>query len=149
MSYQSRIPSDSSYLQAYGQAMYNFSYLEWGVIWTIAKLSSDGFTSIPTEKSGFDIADAFTKVIQTTNPPLADALRDQLLKLDATYRDSVSTINTLLHAHPYTTSTGSQQLGGDKMHWSIDELNTAAKNFEDAAIECNGLFYGDLAKARP
>ena len=60
MSYQSRIPADPGYLQALGRAVYNFTYFEWGVIWTIARLADDGFRSVPKGKSAGEIATAFT-----------------------------------------------------------------------------------------
>ena len=41
---------DPDYLQAVGQALYNFTYLELVVVWTIVKLSADGFQSVPKGK---------------------------------------------------------------------------------------------------
>ena len=55
-----------------------------------------------------------------------------------------------MHAHPYTASDGTQQLGGGGgLEWPIEAVYEAAKLFEDTAIEGNDIFHGDLAEARP
>lgn len=69
MTYQPRIPADQVYLQALGRAFYNFTYMEWGIIWTIVKLSSDGFDSVPRGEPAGKIARALTKAIEGTSPP--------------------------------------------------------------------------------
>lgn len=58
MPYESRIPADPDYIQAIGRAFYNFTYLEWIVVWTIVKLSADGFKSVPKGKTANYIAKA-------------------------------------------------------------------------------------------
>lgn len=149
MSYKSRIAADPIYLQAVGQAFYNFTYLEWVVIWTIVKLSSDGFQSLPRGKPASDIAKALTKAIATTSPTLPTQLRRSLVKFDQSYRDAIQKRNKLLHAHPYTAKDGSQQLGGGGLEWPIASVNAAAKLFEEAAIMGNDIFHGELTKVRP
>ena len=42
MTYESKIPADPDYLALLGRAFYNFTYMEWVVVWTIVKLSADG-----------------------------------------------------------------------------------------------------------
>lgn len=149
MSYQSRIPADPAYLQALGRAVYNFTYLEWGVIWTIAKLSNDGFGSVPKGKTAVEIAKALTKAINQTKPPLSAALRTRLVKVDQSYRDAIKRRNKLFHAHPYTAKDGRQQLGGGGIDWPMAEVDSAAQMFEQAAIACNDVFHGELKKERP
>jgi len=149
MTYHSRIVANPGYLQALGQAFYNFTYLEWTVIWTIVKLSPDGFGSVPKREPARKIAKALTKAIDGTSPPLPNDLRRRLVKFDEAFREAIRVRNKLLHAHPYTTPTGEQQLMGASLKWPIEPVNAAAKLFEDAAITGNNIFHGDLAKARP
>lgn len=149
MSYKSRITADPIYLQAVGQAFYNFTYLEWVVIWTIVKLSSDGFKNVPRGKPASNIARALTKAIAMTSPTLPTQLRRRLVIFDESYRGAIQKRNKLLHAHPYTASDGSQQLGGGGLEWPITNVNAAAKLFEEAAIMGNDIFHGDLTKVRP
>ena len=149
VSYRSRISADPIYLHALGQAFYNFTYLEWVVIWTIVKLSSDGFQSVPLGKPASDIAKALTKAIATTSPVLPTQLRKRLVKFDESYRKAIQKRNKLLHAHPYTAKDGSQQLIGGGLEWPNASVNAAAKLFEEAAIMGNDIFHGDLAKIRP
>jgi hypothetical protein len=148
MTYHSRIPADPAYLQALGRAVYNFTYFEWGVVWTIVKLSDDGFGSVPKEKGASEIAKALTGAIAKTKPPLSPALRRRLVKVDQSYRAAIKRRNKLFHAHPYTARDGSQQLGGGGIEWPIADVDSAAKMFEESAIDCNDVFHGDLKKER-
>ena len=149
MTYQSRIIADSNYLQALGQAFYNFTYLEWIVIWTIVKLSHNGFESIPKGQPASYIAKALTQAIKVTKPPLSANLRQNLIKFDESYRKAIKMRNKLLHAHPYTAPGGAQQLGGGGYVWPIEDVNVAAQFFEDTAIIGNQIFHNDLSKERP
>jgi hypothetical protein len=149
MTYQSRITVDPVYLQAVGQAFYNFTYLEWIIIWTIVRLSSNGFESVPKGQPASVIAKALTHAIQGTQPPLSASLRQSLVKLDENYRAAIKTRNKLLHAHPHTAPDGSQQLSGGGYIWPIDEVNEAAKLFEDIALLGSELFHGGLTQERP
>ncbi len=143
-----RIPADPEYLQSLGRAVYNFTYLEWGIVWTIAKLSSDGFASVPRGETARAIAKALTNAIDTTNPKLSASLRIRLVKLDEQFRKAISERNKLFHAHPYTAKDGSQQLGGGGLEWPIENIRSASIRFEELAIECNAIFHGPLKKER-
>ena len=149
MAYKPRISADSIYLQTLGQAFYNFTYLEWVVVWTIVKLSPNGFKDVPKGESASIIAKALTKAIQDADPPLSKNLRSQLVHFDRNYRAGIKIRNKLLHGHPYSAENGEQQIGGGGYEWSIDVLNDAAKLFEDAAITGNDTFHGDLKRERP
>jgi hypothetical protein len=148
MSYTPRIKADPAYLQAVGQAFYNFTYLEWGIVWTIVKLSANGFGSVPKGQTATYFAKALTNAIENTQPPLPNSLRKRLTKLDEAYRLAIKSRNKLLHAHPYTASDGTPRLGGG-VDWPIEAVHAAAKLFEDTAIECNNIFHGDLKAVRP
>jgi hypothetical protein len=149
MPYESRIPADPEYLRAVGRAFYNFTYLEWVVVWTIVKLSSDGFESVPRGKAAHHIAKALITSIAKTTPALPDGLRRRLVKFHERYLDAIKRRNTLLHAHPYTADGGAQQLGGGGVEWPVDTIDGVAKFFEDAALMGNEIFHGDLSAARP
>ncbi|MBA3423506.1 MAG: hypothetical protein H0U04_02990 [Rubrobacter sp.] len=148
MPYKPRIPSDPDYVQAIGQAFYNFTYLEWVVVSTIVKLSPDGFGSVPKGESASYIAKALIRAINGTTPPLPNPLRVRLVKFHESYLEAIPVRNKLLHGHPYTVPGGAQQLSSGGYKWSIDTVHEAAKLFEDAAIEGNAIFHGDLAAVR-
>ena len=146
--YQPRLLADQAYIEALGRAFYAFTYLEWVVIWTIVKLSSDGFASVPRGKSAIHIANAFAGAIARTSPPPSRTLRRNLVKFEESYRSAISTRNQLLHAHPYTAPDGAQQLRGGSHEWPIARVYEALEEFEAAAIAGNAIFHGDLAAAR-
>lgn len=149
MVYPSRIPADDIYLQSVGRAFYNFTYLEWVVVWTIVKLSADGFGSVPRGKTAAVIAKAFRRAIDTTKPPLSAPLLQKLINFHKMYLEAIRSRNKLLHAHPYTAPGGAQQLGGGGVEWPVEAVDEAAQLFERAAIEGNAIFHGELAKERP
>jgi hypothetical protein len=149
MTYSSRIPADANYLHDVGRAFYNFTYLEWVVVWTIVKLNADGFESVPRGQTASHIAKALIKAIAATEPPLSDKLSRDLVKLHESYLAAIARRNKLLHAHPYMAADGSQQLGCGGVEWPTDVVDEAAKFFEDAAIAGNAIFHGDLKAARP
>ncbi len=150
MDYQPSIPADSVYLQALGRAFYNFTYLEWIVVWTIVKLSSDGFGSVPRHETAGKIARALHKAIHETTPPLPKDLRCRLVKFHEAYLEAIRLRNKLLHAHPYTASSGAQQLiSGNTLEWPIEKVYEAAKLFDDASSMGSEIFHSDLARVRP
>jgi hypothetical protein len=42
-----RIPTDPAYIEALGRAFHHFTYLQWVVVSTIAKLSNNGHGALP------------------------------------------------------------------------------------------------------
>ncbi len=149
MTYQSRIPADPEYIKAVGTAFYNFTYLEWVVIWSIVKLSATGFASVPTGKTASFIAKAFHKAINTTSPVLSPSLRKQLTRFHKSYLAAIQLRNKLLHAHPCTAPGGMQQLAGGGVQWPIETVYAAALQFENAAIQGSSVFHGSLMRERP
>jgi hypothetical protein len=149
MTYDSRIPTDEEYLHSLGRAFYNFTYLEWIVVWTIVKLSDDGFKSVPSGKPAGEIARALIRAVETTTLQLPSALRSRLIRFHQSYRQAISRRNKLLHAHPYTEESGAQRLGGGGHKWPIDLVDEAARFFEEAAISGNTIFHEELARMRP
>ncbi len=149
MAYVSRIGADPAYLQRLGQALYNFTYLEWVVIWTIVKLSANGFAGVPPKATAKQLANRLHDAIHGTSPPLASDLRRDLLRFHQSFHLALRVRNKLLHAHPFTAAGGAPRLGGGGVEWTDDEIDGAAKTFEDTAIEGNAIFHGALAAARP
>jgi hypothetical protein len=149
MAYHSRISAEPEYLLALGRAVYNFAYLEWGIIWTIVKLSADGFDCVPKGKPAHVIARAFSAAIKNAKPPLSAQLRHQLVKVDESYRAAIKRRNKLFHAHPFTAQDGGQRLGGGAIEWPLKEIDSAAMEFEETAISCVAVFHGALNKERP
>ena len=130
--------------------MYNFAYLEWIVVWTIAKLSGDGFESVPKRQPSRRICGALARAVSGSSPPLDNALRLRLVRFEEGFREAIDVRNRLIHTHPHTASDGSQQLGGGGgLEWPIEDVLGAARLFEKVAIEGNDIFHGDLSKARP
>lgn len=148
MPYKPRIPSDPEYVRAVGQAHYNFTYLEWGIVWTIVKLSADDFGSVPKGKPAGYIAKALIRSIDSTSPSLPKPLRTRLVKVHERFLEAINVRNKLMHAHPYTAEGGLQRLGSSGIKWPHEEVDEAAKLFEDLAIEANDIFHGDLASVR-
>jgi len=146
---EARIPADPVYLQAVGRTFYNFTYLEWVVVWTIAKLRPDGFGGVPKGETASRIAKALIKAIDQTQPSLPSGLRHSLVKFHEAYLRAIPRRNKLLHAHPFTATDGSQQLGGGGYQWPVEELRAAALEFQEAAIMGNDIFHGELAQVRP
>lgn len=149
MAYQSRIPAEDGYIFSIGRAFYNYTYLEWGVIWTIAKLSSGGMTAVPKGETAKVIATALIRAIENTEPPLPKQLRFELVKFHEAFLEAIRRRNKLLHAHPYTAPGGDQQLGGGGFEWPVSAVDETAIFFEETAISGNAIFHGDLKKVRP
>ena len=146
MTYDSRIQADPDYLAALGRAFYNFTYLEWIIISTIAKLSAQGHAAVPWGQPASFIARALLDAVNAADPPLDQPLRRSLLRVHQRFRAAIKTRNRLLHAHPFTNHEGAQRLGADHREWTMDEVDDAARHFEKAAIEANGVYHACLGQ---
>jgi hypothetical protein len=149
MNYSSRIPSDSTYIQLLGQAFYNFTYLEWGILWTIVRLTNDSSVLSLRETAG-QIAKRLLNSIHNTTTPLPASLRLELEESHKLFVTAISTRNKLLHAHPYTALNGGQQLtytGG--INWDAEDIIRAAIEFESVAIKVTSILHGPLAQVHP
>lgn len=149
MAYNYRITVDDEYLLKLGRAFYNYTYLEGIVIQTIAKLSADGFASVPTGKPGGEIAQALDKAIKTSEPTLPAALRQDLARLHTSFLEAIQRRNKLLHARPYIAEGGQQRLTGGGYKWPPEEVDEAARLFEEIAITGNAIYYEQLKIVRP
>lgn len=147
--YRPRIPADDAYLLRAGRAFYNFTYLEWVVVWLAAKLNGAGIQGVPKGKPSSQIADFLQGSIRRTQPPLPTDLRDELDAIQIDFRSAIKVRNRLLHANPITAQDGTQQLSGDGATWTLEALDSAAAQFEELAIRANNVLHGKLALARP
>lgn len=145
MTYVSRIPADEQYLAALGRAFYNFAYLEWVIISTIARLSTAGHGAVPWGQTAKFIARALLDAIETAEPPVDESVRRSLLRVHQDFRAAMRTRNRLLHAHPFTNVEGEQRLSAHHREWTMSEVEAAAQQFEEAALFANGMFHGELA----
>ena len=136
------------YLQALGRAVYNFAYLELVVMHTIARVSPDGFDSVPKGETAKRIAGALANAIQHTSPPLSRNLHRRLAQFHKRFGNAIKVRNKLIHAHPSTTHDGAQQFWASGYEWPIETVYEAAKLFEDLAIEGNAIYYSDLSRER-
>ncbi len=98
-----------------GRAAYNFAYLEWIVVWTIVKLRTDEFESVPRRQPSRRISRALARAISNTSPPLDANLRLSLVRFEQRFRNAIHLRNRLIHAHPYMSSEGTGQLGGGEL----------------------------------
>lgn len=145
--YRTPAPNDDV-LAAIGRAIYNYSYLEWGVIWAVAWLREDtSQIDRLAARDGGTIAIALMRAIKDCVPP---DIRDESIAWAKAFKRCTSLRNDLLHAHPYTTDTGT----GDQGLWRVrpglsrdsfsvavtaDEMHAIAKRFEDTTLEGSPL----------
>jgi hypothetical protein len=148
VTYASRIPADGKYLVALGRAFYNFTYLEWIVISTIAKLSTQGHEAVPRRQGAKFIARALLHAVESAEPRLEDRLRRQLLGVHESFLEAIKRRNKLLHAHPFTNHEGDQRLGADHREWTMAEVDEAARFFEELAVHANGIYHDELCSSR-
>ena len=149
MTYQSRIPADDEYLFKLGRAFYNYTYLEAIVVQTIAKVSVNGFESVPKGKPAGAIAKALKEAVDTAEPALPAPLVKSLKDFRTHFATAIRWRNKLLHAHPYTTPDDQQRLMGGDHSWPFEQVDQAAQFFEEAAIEGSDIYHGQLKAARP
>jgi hypothetical protein len=132
------IPANDEYTAMLGRTIYNFTYYEWAVVWTIEKIQP-GYLQWYSEEgpTAGRVAKKFADVIGGLDARLGPCATDfDRLRVE---RDK------LLHAHPYTSADGVQQLGYQGRHpsteWPFAEVEDAARKFDAAACELIGLFY--------
>ncbi|WP_441289350.1 hypothetical protein ACSRUE_00765 [Sorangium sp. KYC3313] len=148
--YTPRIGSDPAYIQAVGQAFYNFTYLEWSVIWLVAKLKSGYFGEIesanPPKTAGTIRRDLAHEA--TASKKIDAPTRAKLVAISRRFDQATRRRNLLLHAHPFTDQDGNQLLGGlshgTRQTWTIDDVLGVAEEFEVLAREANAVLHQDL-----
>ena len=107
MSYRPRIPATEAYLAAIGRAAYNFSYLEWGIIWSGEDLTP-GFLARSSSLPAGQIADCFSSIVGKLAPD--HPAKDRLAASAPAFAQLVVTRNQLMPANPSTAAGGEQRL---------------------------------------
>lgn len=156
MDYQFRIPAVPEYVVAIGRAFYNFTYLEAVVISIIARLSRDGYDGVPRGEgaTASKIARALHVALEGTPLPLPGPLRSRVANFHQDFHKAIKDRNKLLHARPYTSQAGLQQLGyydpgQGHLEWSIEKVYTVARSFEELAVEGGDIFHQQLGSLAP
>jgi len=151
MSYDFRIPVEAAYLSALGRATYNFTYLEWGIVW-IAERLRPGYANTVRGKTAGDIAKDFERL---SKQPTDSGLKARLTSLASNFQALVERRNGLIHANPMTADGGAQRLRDpgkpgkrDVFEWAETDILELAHKFELAAIDANEIFHKALPQQK-
>lgn len=148
MSYKSRVLVDESYVRALGQAVYSFSYLEWGAIWMVEKLTGEFINQSLYKMMSGQVAAALKKAVKSNRSRFSDEVYEELRNCYKALFHAVDIRADLLHAHPFTAEGGEQRLGRqgqfDRIDWGVDKIEAATEFFEDLSVKMNKLFYDHL-----
>ena len=163
MAFKSRLKADPEYFQALGWALYSFTYLEALVVQIIIKLSPTIYKDRVRE-----VEDTVVKGRHPTAGVIAAALKDAIAEADNTAQSMTAPLrqrlidfqasfdaavknyrNQVLHARPYTTPEGYQELIKQRRKWPIEEVEEAATLFQKLASEGSKIYDGPLAAERP
>lgn len=140
--YTPRIAVSEQYVTIFGQAAYNFTYLEAAMVW-VGETLNKGFIERSYNQTSLQIANALGTVIE--NMDGKHPLKSRLAALAERFVELAYQRNRLLHARPYTATGGEQRLayrgrqGQDE--WPIEHIADAAFAFEKAAIEAGDLLH--------
>ena len=133
-----KIPVADEYVSALGRAAYNFSYLEWGVVWLAETLSPDFLKRVPGMTAGM-IANEFQALANRCSEPDASELQS----LGSTFKSLVADRNALFHGVPYTAANDEQRLlhigPTGRRDWSVEAICHAGGKFEEAALQAKSI----------
>ena len=135
-----RIPVADDYLYALGRAIYNFSYLEWGIVWLTETLQPGILHSASTMTAGC-IAKKFSRAAKNLDE--TDPDRIFLKNLASKFSCLVHKRNSLVHGNPHTALNGEQRLLYDGRHgrrdWTINSMEKFSICTATAGIEAGEL----------
>lgn len=136
----SQVPVAEGYIRALGRAAYDFSYLEWGIVW-LAETIRPGFLG----RVGGMTAGTIGREFEAAALARADEDAKSLQILAANFLHLVKDRNALLHGVPYTAKRGEQRLlhlgPKGRRDWTENLILETARKFEAAAIEANSLLH--------
>ena len=136
------IPVAEDYLCALGRATYNFSYLEWGVIWLTETLQPR-FLQMASSMTASNVAEKFSSAVEKLDNTDPDKTRLQILARN--FSDLVPNRNSLMHGNPHTALSGEQRLLYDGKHgrkdWTIDSIRDFSSRTATASIEVGQLLH--------
>ena len=137
-----RIPVAEDYLYALGRATYNFSYLEWGVIWLTETLQPRFLQMASTMTAG-NVAEKFSSAVEKLDITDPDKTRLQILARN--FSNLVLNRNSLMHGNPHTALSGEQRLLYDGKHGrkdcTIDSMTDFSSRTATASIEAGELLH--------
>lgn len=143
MNYNFRIPVEEKYIVAIGRATYNFTYLEKIIVDIIAKISEKGHNAIPPKATAGTICRTLEALIKSA----PTEIQSDLYSLHSSFKSAIDNDrNKLLHAHPYTSLDGEQQVGYHDKEWTIELIYEVAKKFELIAIIGSELYHSKILK---
>jgi hypothetical protein len=135
--YQSRIPIKDSYLQAVGQAFYNFATAEWSIVY-LGSLISPSFV---TRESGadFGVVDReFSLLCETGKIP-------ECVEISKRFSDASAKRQVLVRSIPITAVDGAQILDGSEAgkdtQWTEEAVWAFANELQTLDIDANALYY--------
>ncbi|MBO1903993.1 hypothetical protein KHP60_04500 [Microvirga sp. 3-52] len=150
MRYQSPVPSDPEYIQALGQAVYSYCYLEWQVIWLVERLTGTFFEVDVHRMTGGKIGRAFKEAVDAAEGNVPDEVLQRLKRGSNLFWNAVELRQDLLHAHPFTADGGEQMLSRKKEGrfdpWTIEKIDSATRCFDELDHELNDLFQNALRR---
>ena len=91
------------YLHTLGRAIYNFAYLEWGIVW-LAETVEPGFLTDASQLTAGQIARRFSESIERLPSTVQD--KDQLRAVAASFRELLPARDGLVHGNPYLITYG-------------------------------------------
>ena len=137
-----RVPVAEDYLSALGRATYNFSYLEWGVIWLTEALQP-GFLQMASTMTAGNIEEKFSSVVKKLDKTDPDKARLKILARN--FSDLVPDRNSLMHGNPHTALSADQRLLYDGKHgrkdWTLDSMRDFSSRTATASIEVGKLLH--------
>jgi hypothetical protein len=137
-----RFPCGEAYLRALGRAVYNFSVLEYSVVWVI-ELIEPGYmkTYQVGKKTAGTVARDFKENIKKLP---SGPIRAKLEGLTARFRQLAIDRNDLLHANPAAIPNGDSHLIKANttrfIAWAEPHVVATATKFQDAAIDVLAVF---------
>ena len=132
------------YMQALGEAVYNFSRLEWEVIYIEVRRNNDIWENVPLGRPSNELANALKRSIERATWHLSRELRTRLFALEQRYRQAFDERNRLLHGYPYVAEDGGR-LWGRERTWTLDSLRALAASFSEIEGIGNALHREVLA----
>ena len=136
------IPATDEYLRALGRAVFNFAYLEWGVIWLVETMQR-GFLNDSSKMTSGKIANRFCDAAEQLDDAVPD--KQALRSLSQKFKCLVPDRNRLVHSHTYTAPEGANELMYLGRHgrkaWPIELMTDFASRAAAVSIEANGVLH--------
>lgn len=121
---------EPEYFQAVGRAFYEYAYMEWGIVYAIARIRGCSLFDVPVHSGGTSIARHLRRAIRLRMPAFSAETKRALLGVVSDFEAAVAKRNNLFHSNPFTDEGGVQRLGGrGHSRWTLAELEDATNFF--------------------